>query len=91
MKDYNTEMVDLDLSDAMASYQHMDHDELYETIVNEWPEQIAMLLVEFFFKTTCSTCDAKLELLHVERSDNAGTFIMGFCDCDMQPISEDEL
>jgi len=83
MKNDMSKILDLALTQAIDHYRDMEPDEVHEAIAADWPEQIAVLLVEFLFKTCCGSCGHIMDFIHVERDEDDTTFIMGYCDCEV--------
>ena len=49
MRTPTTEVLDLALTQTIERYRDMDPDDVYDAIAAEWPEQMAILLIEFLF------------------------------------------
>jgi hypothetical protein len=67
-------------------YHDMESREAYEAVNIEWPKQIAVLLIEFLFRTSCGSCDGLLDFATIE-PENERPFVTTICDCDdMQAV-----
>jgi hypothetical protein len=86
MKTPVLEMLDLALTQAIERYMEMEEDEVYEAIAAEWPEQIAVLLVEAFFKTTCGNCCGMTEFIQIARIQGDSTYFVPMCGCERGKI-----
>jgi hypothetical protein len=85
MKTFNSETLDLALTQAIEQYIEMEPNEVHEAIHNDWPEQIAVLLVEFFFKTTCGNdCTAIPDFIEIERDNGHSHYVVLQCSCDLR-------
>ena len=84
MKNHNSEMLDLALTQAIECYVEMDADEVHAAITRDWPEQIAVLLEEALFKSTCGTCSGMADFIEVERDNDHGHYMAPLCSCDMK-------
>jgi hypothetical protein len=83
MKTHNSEMLDLALTQAIEQYIEMEPDEVHFAIANEWPEQIAVLLEEFFFKSTCGDLSKSMpDFIQIERDNGHSHYIVLLCSCD---------
>ena len=49
MKNNDTEILDLALTQAIDKYMEMEPDEIYAAIIKDWHDQMAALLLAFFF------------------------------------------
>jgi len=81
-----TEILDLALSQAIERYAEMEPNDVYDAITNEWPEQIAVLLVEFFFKATCANCGGTNDFIEIERENGGGNYIAALCGCEVATL-----
>ena len=88
MRTPESEKIDLALSQAIEAYIEMEPDTIYEAIANEWPEQIAILLVEFFFKATCVHCSGTNDFIEIERENGDGNYVDVICGCEIASIIE---
>jgi hypothetical protein len=86
MKTHETEITDLALSQAIERYMEMEPDKVYEAITREWHEQIAVLLVEFFFKATCGNCGGTNDFIEIERDNGNGNYVAAICGCEIAPL-----
>ena len=91
MKTPDSETLDLALTQAIELYSEMEPDEVHVAITNDWPEQIAVLLEEFFFKTTCgNTCMSMPDFIQIERDNGHSHYIVLLCSCDIKlPFGSD--
>jgi hypothetical protein len=77
-----SEILDLTLTQALERYMEMESEAAYDAIVKEWPEQIAVMLVEFFFKSTCGNCAGIPEFIQVPREQGDTNFLVPICSCE---------
>jgi|GEM_PF-4430387 len=84
MKTYAVEVIDLALSQSIERYMEMKPDEIYDAIVSEWTEQIAVLLIGFFFKTGCGRCTCLPDIVPVKRDEHDSHFYVAFCNCHLR-------
>jgi hypothetical protein len=84
MKNPMSEIVDLALTQAIECYMEMEPEAAYDAIVSEWHEQLAVILVEFFFKTTCGNCDGMPDFIQIPREQGDSTYIAPMCSCDWE-------
>ena len=85
MKTPETEMLDLALAQAIERYMAMEPNEAHDAIEDEWPEQIVVLLAEFFFKTACPDCGAGFDFIPIERENGNGAYLTPICACEINP------
>ncbi len=76
-----SEILDLALTQAIERYMEMEPEAVYDAIVDEWPEQMAIILVEFFFKTTCGTCNGMPDFVQIPREHGDTMYIVPLCSC----------
>lgn len=84
MKSHAAEMIDLALTQAIERYVDMPRNEVWDAILLEWPEQIAVLLVEFLFKPVCGECSEPGDFVSVERDSGHGNYMIPLCSCDIK-------
>jgi hypothetical protein len=85
MKTSISEVLDLAITQAIERYIDMEPDDVCDAIVNEWPEQIAVLLIEFFIKATCSQCSSTNDFIEIERENGGGNYVAAICGCEISP------
>lgn len=76
-----SEILDLALTQAIEHYIEMEPELAYDAIVDEWPEQIAIILVEFLFRTTCGACNRGTDFVQVPRQQGDTMYIVPLCSC----------
>jgi len=81
MRDTMSEIMDLALTQAIERYRDMRPGEAYQAIADEWPQQIAILLIEFFFKTTCGMDVEMPPLMFIERDNSNNPYAVLVCRC----------
>ncbi len=82
MRTLETEIIDLTLTQAIERYMEMEtFDDAHEAIVEEWPEQIAVLLIEFLDNLHCGQCGKNFELLSLNRDNGDSHYIVFVCTC----------
>ena len=84
MRNSMSEIIDLALTQAIECYAEMEPEAAYEAIVAEWNEQLAIMLVEFFFNTTCGNCAGMPDFIHLPREGGDTTYIVPICSCDRE-------
>ncbi|MEJ0061658.1 MAG: hypothetical protein WDO70_00255 [Alphaproteobacteria bacterium] len=77
-----SEIIDLTLTQAIERYMEMEPEAVHDAIVAEWPEQLAVILVEFFFKTTCGNCDGLPDFIQIPREQSDIYYIVPLCGCE---------
>jgi hypothetical protein len=82
MKNFTNEIIDLALTQAIEGYIEMEPEAAYEAIVAEWHEQLAVMLVEFFFKTTCGSCAGIPDFIQLPREQGGSNYIVPMCSCN---------
>ena len=82
MKSNMSEIIDLTVTQALERYLEMEPESAYNAIVNEWYEQMAVLLVEFFFKTSCGSCAGVPDFVQIPREHGDSDYIAPRCDCE---------
>ena len=82
MRTNMSELIDLALTQAIERYMEMEPDAVYEAIAHEWPEQMAVILTEFMFRTTCGLHDETTTFIQVPRAQGGSTFLIPLCRCD---------
>lgn len=85
MKSHAAEMFDLALTQAIERYVDIPQNEVWDAILDEWPEQIAVLLIEFLFKPICGECASPVDYVSIERESGHGNYMVPLCDCDTKP------
>ncbi len=75
------EIIDLSLTQAIERYIEMEPDKVYNAIADEWPEQLAAMLTEFFFRTTCSNCDGMPSFIQIPREQGDSNYLVPLCSC----------
>jgi len=83
MKNHTSQILDLAITQAIEHYRDMEPEEAYNAIIADWPEQIAVLLIEFLFRTWCGACGELVDFIQIERDNDNTTFISAFCDCEI--------
>ncbi len=73
MKSHMSETIDLILTQAIERCVEMAPEQAYNAIVSEWGEQMAAILTEFFFKTTCNNCDGMPDFIQIPREQGDST------------------
>jgi hypothetical protein len=86
MRTPEIEILDLAVTQAIERYVDMEPNEVYDAIADEWPEQIAVLLVEFFFKATCGSCGGTNDFIEVERENGGGNYVAAICGCEVSQL-----
>ncbi len=84
MKTPMSETIDLVLTQAIERYVDMSPEEAYNAIVTEWHEQMAAILIEFFFKTTCNNCDGMPDFIELPREQGGTHYVVPLCSCDWE-------
>ncbi len=87
MRNPMSEVIDLTITQALECYMEMEPDAAYNAIIADWHEQLAVILVEFFFKTTCTSCGGMPDFIQIPREDGDSNYIVPICSCEW----EDEL
>ena len=77
-----SEIIDLAFTQSIERYLEMEPETVYDAIVEEWPEQTAVILIEFLFKRTCNRCDGISDFVQVSRVGGNTTYIVPLCSCD---------
>jgi hypothetical protein len=77
-----SEIIDLALTQAIECYLEMEPEAAYDAIVAEWHEQLAVMLVEFFFKATCGNCAGMPDFIQLPREQGDTNYIVPICSCD---------
>jgi len=77
-----SEILDLALTQAIERYMEMEPDIVYDAIAEEWPEQLAALLVEFFFNTGCCDCAGMTDFIHIPREHGDSNYIVPIGGCE---------
>ena len=90
MTNHSVLILDLALTQALEQYQDMSPREAQSAILYDWPEQIAVLLFEFLFKTWCRSCGEHVDFITTGRRDGYTTYIRPFCDCELLDLEGDE-
>jgi hypothetical protein len=84
-----SEVIGLALTQAIECYMEMEPEAAYDAIIADWHEQLAVILVEFFFKTTCNKCGGMPDFIEMSRESSDSNYIVPICSCDwkngMQP------
>lgn len=88
MKSHAAEMLDLALTQAIERYVDMPQNEIWDVILEEWPEQIAVLLIELLFKPVCRECTSSVNYISIERESGHGNYIIPLCACDTKPYGD---
>ncbi len=83
MRNSMSETVDLAITQAIECYMEMEPDAAYDAIIADWHEQLATILVEFFFKTRCSNCGSTPDFIEMPRENGDSNYIVPTCGCDM--------
>ena len=83
MRNPLSEMIDLALTQAIEGYMEMEPEAAYDAIIAEWHEQMAILLVEFFFKPHCPTCTSMPDFIQMPREDGDSLYYVPMCSCDL--------
>ena len=81
MRNNMSEVMDLALTQAIECYMEMEPDAVYDAITHEWHEQMAVLLVEFFFKTNCRNCSGMPEFIELPREHGDTGYFLPVCSC----------
>jgi hypothetical protein len=87
MRTADSEIFDLALTQAIERYLDMEPNAVYDAIAEEWPEQIAVLLVEFFFKLTCGKCGDPNDFIEIERESGGGNYVAAICGCEIAQLA----
>ena len=82
MRNPQSEILDLALTQALDRYMEMEVTDVCEVIHKEWPEQIAILLTEFVLKTTCPNCGDITDFVQIERDNGGSTYVAPLCTCE---------
>jgi hypothetical protein len=90
MRTSEIEIFDLAMTQAIERYLDMEPNAVYDAIAEEWPEQIAVLLVDFFFKVTCGKCGDLNDFIEVERENGGGNYIATICSCEIAKLAQNE-
>jgi hypothetical protein len=85
-----SEIVDLALTQAIERYAELERGHVLKLIPQEWPEQIAVLLVDFFFKTTCGNRVGMPELIAMERENGMNNYFIPACSCELAEWRENK-
>jgi len=92
MRNNVTEVLDLALTQAIERYAEMEPYDIQEAIATEWPEQLAVVLVEYMLKTTCGNCTGIPDFIQIERDTGDGHYyLVPLCSCDLKlpPVDSD--
>jgi len=82
MRTSMSKIIDLALTQALERYSEMSPEAAYAAIVREWPEQLAILLIEFFFKSTCGNCGGMPDFVQIPREQGDSDCMMLLCRCE---------
>ena len=85
MKDDITRRLDRTLTDDIHRYSKMDSAMAYAAIVMEWPEQIAVLILELLFKGSAEKRQDVNTTLLVKRDGSGGFFTILYPDRKTHP------
>ncbi len=73
--------IDMAVAKAIGRYIDMPPDDACEAIAAEWGEQMAAILEEILFNTTCGDANGMTEFLEIERENGDGTYFSPICRC----------
>ena len=79
-----SEIIDLALTQSIERYMEMESDAVYDAITREWPEQIAAILVEFFFNTGCCDCAGMTDFMQIPREHGTSNYIVPIGGCEWE-------
>ena len=69
------EMFDLSVSQAIDRYIDMKPKEFIHAIFQEWPEQMAIVLIVFMSAIKCPLLEGAFRVVYVERRNKACSYI----------------
>jgi hypothetical protein len=67
MKDREAEIFDLALTQAIDKYMEMEPDEIYRAIVMDWHDQMASLLLSFFFGAADNSYSNRIRSIYAQK------------------------
>lgn len=83
MRTTMSEIIDLELTQAIERYMEMEPKFVFDAIKREWPEQLAALLVEFMFDIICGDGDGMADYVHIVREDGHNCYIVPIGSCEL--------